>query len=323
MAAGLAEFLAGECSLMDSDERYRRLFRTALTIRLVEERIIELYPSDRIQSPVHLSIGQEAVAVGVCDALNADDLVFATYRSHGFYIAKGGALDKMFAELYGRIGGVSKGKAGSMHLSAPEVGLMGSSAVVASSIPHAVGAALSFKRRGSSRVAVAVFGDGATEEGVYHESLNFAALMKVPVLFLCEDNGLAVHSFKNARQSYNLLEHAATFGIECRRVDEGWDMLAIRQATRDALSVVRAGRPFVLEIATGRYKEHVGVGDDFHFGYRSAADIDAWKAKDPLLLDAKLVAELRPEIDREIAAAAAFAESSPFPGRDELLTDII
>ena len=104
---------------MDSDERYRRLFRTALTIRLVEERIIELYPSDRIQSPVHLSIGQEAVAVGVCDALNPDDLVFATYRSHGFYIAKGGPLDKMFAELYGRVGGVSKGKAGSMHLSAP------------------------------------------------------------------------------------------------------------------------------------------------------------------------------------------------------------
>jgi pyruvate dehydrogenase E1 component alpha subunit len=255
--------------------------------------------------------------------LKPDDLVFATYRSHGFYIAKGGSLPKMFAELYGRVGGISKGKAGSMHLSAPEVGLMGSSAVVASSIPHAVGAALSFKRRGSSRVAVAVFGDGATEEGVYHESLNFAALMKVPVLFLCEDNGLAVHSFKNARQSYNLLEHARTFGIECRRVDEGWDMLAIREATLDAVSVVRAGRPFVLEIATGRYKEHVGVGDDFHFGYRSAADIDAWKAKDPLLLDEKLVAELKPEIDREIAAAAAFAESSPFPGRDELLTDII
>jgi pyruvate dehydrogenase E1 component alpha subunit len=308
---------------MDSDERYRRLFRTALMIRLVEERIIELYPSDRIQSPVHLSIGQEAVAVGVCDALNPDDLVFATYRSHGFYIAKGGSLPGMFAELYGRIGGVSKGKAGSMHLSAPEVGLMGSSAVVASSIPHAVGAALSFKRRGSSRVAVAVFGDGATEEGVYHESLNFAALMKVPVLFLCEDNGLAVHSFKNARQSYNLLEHAKTFGIECRRLDEGWDMLAVRQSTLDALSVVRAGRPFVLEIATGRYKEHVGVGDDFHFGYRSAAEIDAWKARDPLLLDEKLVAEFKPEIDREIAAAADFAENSPFPGRDELLTDII
>src|SRR5258708_17832153 len=180
---------------------YRRLFRTALLIRLVEERIIALYPSDKIQSPVHLSIGQEAVAVGVCDALRPDDLVFATYRSHGFYIAKGGRLDAMFAELYGHKGGISGGKAGSMHLSAPEVGLMGSSAVVASTIPHAVGAALSFKRRGSSRVALAGFGDGATEEGVYHESLNFAALMNAPVLFIFDDQCLAIPNPPRVPQS--------------------------------------------------------------------------------------------------------------------------
>ncbi|MDI1266024.1 MAG: thiamine pyrophosphate-dependent dehydrogenase E1 component subunit alpha [bacterium] len=309
--------------MTDKEDLYRRLFRTALLIRLVEERIIELYPSDRIQSPVHLSIGQEGVAVGVCDALNRDDLVFATYRSHGFYIAKGGPLGPMFAELYGRLGGISKGKAGSMHLSAPEAGLMGSSAVVASSIPHAVGAALSFKRRGDGRVAVAVFGDGATEEGVYHESLNFAALMKVPVLFICEDNGLAVHSFRHVRQSYRLVEHAATFGIRGRRLEEGWDMLAVRQATLDALAVVRTGVPFVLEIATGRYKEHVGVADDFHFGYRSAVDINAWKARDPLIQERALVAELTPGVEREIATAVAFAEASPAPGRAELLTDVI
>lgn len=308
---------------MQTNDLYRRLFRTALLIRLVEERIIQLYPSDRIQSPVHLSIGQEAVAVGVCDALKPDDLVFATYRSHGFYIAKGGPLPEMFAELYGRIGGISKGKAGSMHLSAPEVGLMGSSAVVASTIPHAVGAAMSFKRRNIPRVAVAVFGDGATEEGVYHESLNFAALLKVPVLFVCEDNGLAVHSFRNVRQSYRLPEHAATFGIQSHRVEDGHDALAVRQATLDALAVVRIGQPFVLEIATGRYKEHVGVGDDFHFGYRTAADVDAWKARDPLINDADLVKELTPGIEKEIAAAVEFAERSPAPGRDELLTDVI
>ena len=306
-----------------SEKLYRRLFRTSLLIRLVEERIIELYPSDRIQSPVHLSIGQEAVAVGVCDALRPDDLVFATYRSHGFYIAKGGKLDAMFAELYGRIGGVSRGKAGSMHLSAPEVGLMGSSAVVASTIPHAVGAALSFKRQRSSRVALAVFGDGATEEGVYHESLNFAALMKVPVLFICEDNGLAVHSHRVVRQSYSLTQHAATFGIASRRIDDGWDMLAIRQATIEAVDRVRGGAPFLLEIATARYKEHVGVGDDFHFGYRAQQDIDAWKAHDPLIKDSHLVEILRPEIEREINQAVAFAEGSPAPDRSELLTDVI
>ncbi|UYN97337.1 MAG: thiamine pyrophosphate-dependent dehydrogenase E1 component subunit alpha [Enhydrobacter sp.] len=309
--------------MSEDRELYRRLFRTALLIRLVEERIIELYPSDRIQSPVHLSIGQEAVAVGACDALRPDDLVFATYRSHGFYIAKGGRLDRMFAELYGRVGGVSKGKAGSMHLSAPEVGLMGSSAVVASTIPHAIGAALSFKRHGNSRIAVAVFGDGATEEGVYHESLNFASLMKVPVLFLCEDNGLAVHSHRPVRQSYSLVKHAAAYGIASRRLDEGWDMLAVRRATLEAAARARAGEPFVLEIATARYKEHVGIGDDFHFGYRLESDIDAWKKRDPLIADKALVEELTPAIEREIEQAVAFAENSPSPSRAELLTDII
>lgn len=308
---------------MKDQATYRRLFRIALLIRLVEERIIALYPSDKIQSPVHLSIGQEAVAVGVCDGLRPDDLVFATYRSHGFYIAKGGRLDVMFAELYGRTGGISGGKAGSMHLAAPEVGLMGSSAVVASTIPHAVGAALSFKRRASDRIAVAVFGDGATEEGVYHESLNFAALMKVPVLFLCEDNGLAVHSHRAVRQAYRLAEHAAAFGIASRRLEEGWDMLAVRDATLEAVAKVRAGAPFVLEIATSRYKEHVGVGEDFHFNYRTSASVDDFKQRDPLIVDGALASALQPELEREIDAAVAFAEASPTPGRPELLTDII
>jgi pyruvate dehydrogenase E1 component alpha subunit len=229
----------------------------------------------------------------------------------------------MFAELYGRKGGISGGKAGSMHLTAPEVGLMGSSAVVASTIPHAVGAALSFKRRGSTRLAVAVFGDGATEEGVYHESLNFAALMKTPVLFLCEDNGLAVHSHRPARQAYRLSDHAASFGIATRRVEEGWDAMAVRQATLEAAARVRAGEPFVLEIVTSRYKEHVGVGEDFHFNYRTKDGVDAWKGRDPLIVDTRLVEALKPELEREIAAAVAFAEASPAPGRTELLTDVI
>lgn len=314
---------AAGVGLVKDEAIYRRLFRTALLIRLVEERIIDLYPSDRIQSPVHLSIGQEAVAVGVCDGLRPDDIMYATYRSHGFYIAKGGSLDAMFAELYGRKGGVSGGKAGSMHLSAPEVGLLGSSAVVASTIPHAVGSALSFKRRGLSRIAVTVFGDGATEEGVYHESLNFAAVMKVPALFICEDNGLAVHSHRPVRQSYRLPEHAATFGIASRRLEEGWDIMAVRQATLEAAERVRAGEPFVLEIVTSRYKEHVGVGEDFHFNYRTSESVDLFKSRDPLIVDTKLVEELRPEIMREIEAAVAFAEASPAPGRAELLTDVI
>lgn len=309
--------------MTDHDQVYRRLFRTALLIRLVEERIIELYPSDRIQSPVHLSIGQEAVAVGICDALRPDDLMFATYRSHAFYIAKGGGLGPMFAELYGRRDGVSGGKAGSMHLSAPSVGLMGSSAVVASAIPHAVGAAMALKRRGSDAVAVSVFGDGATEEGVYHESLNFAALKKVPVLFICENNGLAVHSHLSDRQSYRIVEHAASFGIQGRRIENGWDMLAVRRATIEAVAAVRTGQPYLLEIMTARYKEHVGIGEDFHFQYRSRAEIDAWKERDPLIIDQALAAGLAPELLREIAEAVALAEQSPAPQRADLLTDVL
>ncbi len=309
--------------MTNKDQAYLRLFRRALLIRLVEERIIELYPSDRIQSPVHLSIGQEAVAVGVCDALQANDLMFATYRSHAFYIAKGGLLGPMFAELYGRRDGVSGGKAGSMHLSAPDVGLMGSSAVVASSIPHAVGAALALKRRADSRIAVAAFGDGATEEGVYHESLNFASLKNVPVLFVCENNRLAVHSHLATRHAYRIVEHAASFGVEGRRVEEGWNMEAVRDATAAAVEHVRKGKPYLLEIMTARYMEHVGVAEDFHFQYRSRAEIDAWKQRDPLILDRALVDALSEELLQEIDEAVAYAEQSAEPSKADLLTDII
>ena len=309
--------------MSQQEELYRRLFRMALLIRLVEERVIDLYPSDRIQSPVHLSIGQEAVAVGLCAALAADDLVFATYRSHAFYIAKGAPLDLMFAELYGRRDGISGGKAGSMHLSAPDVGLMGSSAVVASTIPHAVGAALSFKRRKKSQIAVAVYGDGATEEGVYHECLNFAALTRTPVLFVCENNGLAVHSHVGARHSYRPVDHAAAYNIRANRIEAGWDMLAVREAAAEAIAHVRAGQPYLLEIKTARYKEHVGIGEDFHFQYRTRDEIDAWKTRDPLITDRALVEKLTPELMREIDAAVAFAERSAAPGRADLLTDVL
>ncbi len=258
---------------MKDEAIYRRLFRTALLIRLVEERIIELYPSDKIQSPVHLSIGQEAVAVGVCDGLQPDDLVFATYRSHGFYIAKGGSLDAMFAELYGRKGGVSGGKAGSMHLR-PRGRADG---IVGGGGQHhpARGRrrARASQRRGASQVAVAVFGDGATEEGVYHESLNFAALMKVPVLFLCEDNGLAVHSHRPARQSYQPGRSTPRL-VRHRQPPAGGGLGHAGDPPghpRCAAASARRREPFVLEIATWRYKEHVGVGEDFHFNYRSAS----------------------------------------------------
>ena len=300
-----------------------RLFRETLRIRLVELRVIQLYPSDRIQSPVHLSIGQEAVATGACAALRSDDLVFGSYRSHAFYLAKGGDLRQMMAELYGKATGCCGGKAGSMHLAAPDVGFMGSSAIVASTIPHAVGAALAAKRRGTDQIVLCVFGDGATEEGVYHESLNFASLHQLPVLFLCENNGLAVHSRITARQSYDLLEHADSYGIPTRLCAKGNDPRAVHDTVAAAAERVRAeSRPMVLVVDTYRQMEHVGIGEDHHVGYRSPAEAEPRRRSDPLVTETALVARFTPDILREIDDAVAFAEQSPWPGVDALLADV-
>lgn len=302
---------------------YEQLFYESLRIRRAEERIIELYPSDCIQSPVHLSIGQEAVAVGVCHPLETEDPLFGTYRSHAFFLAKGGTMRDMFAELYGKATGGCGGKAGSMHLTAPEVGFMGSSAVVASTIPNAVGAALAAKRRGTGQVVVAVFGDGATEEGVYHESLNFAALHGLPVLFVCENNGLAVHSKLRDRQAYGICEHVATYGIPTRRCAEGWDFLRVSDVVGDAVAEIRTGAgPQFVECATYRYQEHVGIGGDHQVGYRDPRDLEEWQAKDPLLQDENLRSAFDPALRAEIDDAVEFAESSPWPGPEHLLADV-
>ena len=308
----------------NSTNIFERLFFQALRIRLVEERIIELYPSDVIQSPVHLSIGQEAVAVGACHSLANNDLVFCTYRSHAFYLAKGGNLNEMFAELYGKVTGCARGKAGSMHFAAPEVGLMGTSAVVASTIPHAVGAALAAKRLGKDQIVMGVFGDGATEEGVYHESLNFAALHQLPVIFLCENNGLAVHSFRKARQSFDIVGHAQSYNLPVYHIAEGYDFVKVAETMSAVIDHVRTVRgPVFVEIQTFRYKEHVGPGEDFSCGYRNLEEFQAWKRQDPLEQISALAETFRPMILQEIEEAVHFAERSPCPAIEELLCDVV
>lgn len=303
---------------------YREMFRTSLLIRRVEEKIIDLYPSDKIQSPVHLSIGQEAVSVGLCRALAPGDLVFGTYRSHALYVACGGDLTQMFAELMGRIGGISKGKAGSMHLAYPAGGLMGSSAVVASHIPHAVGSALAAKLRRSGQVVACVFGDGSLEEGVAHESFNYAALKQLPVLFVCENNALAVHSRIDSRQAFSIEAMARMYGFPYQRIDAGYDFEEVHRTSAATIDAIRTGvGPQFLEVATVRAKEHVGTGDDFGVGYRDRASYDAWCAKDPLLQDRATYDALIADIDAEITAAVAAAEASPAPGLEELLTDVL
>jgi TPP-dependent pyruvate/acetoin dehydrogenase alpha subunit len=299
------------------------LIKDALRIRLVEEKIIELYPSDLIQSPVHLSIGQEAVAVGICANLNPEDWVFINYRGHAFYLAKGGPLPQFFAELMGRIDGLSKGKAGSMHLAAPKQGIIGASAVVASTISHAVGAALASKIKGErNRIFVANFGDGAMEQGVFFESLNFAALHNLPVLFLCEDNGLAVHTHLKDRQSFNLEKLVSAFDIDYTFIEEGYDPSKVMLDSKKVIDFVRSKQsPAFLRIRTARYREHVGPGEDFAGGYRSQAEMDLWKSKDPLL-NLRNFDDIKSLIKAEIEDAVKFAMNSPLPTRDELLTDV-
>lgn len=303
---------------------YRDLYR----IRRVEEKIIEVYPSDKIKSPVHLSIGQESIAVGVCGALQEDDIAFGTYRGHALYLAKGGDLRRMIAELYGKATGCAGGKAGSMHLIDIAAGMMGTSAIVATTIPQAVGYAFALKSRRSQSIVVSFFGDGAMDEGVAYESLNFAALKQLPILFVCENNQYAIYSHVRDRMPEpNPCARAAVFRIPAERIEHG-DTLAIRAATQRYAAEIRSGGgPRFLECMTYRWRDHVGPEEDRRWKYRSDAELDAWIKRDEVariarMLDKVARDRIEKAVDAEIADAFAFAEQSPFPGAAELSTHV-
>jgi TPP-dependent pyruvate/acetoin dehydrogenase alpha subunit len=307
-----------------------RLYRSLFRIRRVEEAIAEIYPTDKIQSPVHLSIGQEAASVGVCEALAATDVVFGTYRSHALYLAKGGDLKRMIAELYGKATGCAGGKGGSMHLIDPAAGMMGTSAVVGSTIPPSVGFAWGWQLQRKPGVVASFFGDGAVEEGAFHESLNFAALKRVPVLFVCENNFYAIHSPQTTRQSStDLLQRARAYGIPAARVEDA-DAAAVYGAAWKAVQAIRTGEagPQLLECFGYRWREHVGPNEDFRAGYRSREEAEPWFRGDPV---ARAAERLRPairtaietEVQAEIREAFDFAEHSPFPAPEALYTDVV
>lgn len=307
-----------------SDGDIERLYRSLRRIRRIEEEVAAIYPSDKIKSPVHLSIGQEAVSVGVIDVLQPSDVVAGSYRGHAVYLAKGGDLKAMLAEMYGRQAGCARGKGGSMHLVSAEHNMIGASAVVGTQIPHAVGYALALKREGTRRVAVVFLGDGATEEGVFYESLNFASLHKLPVMFVCENNRLAIHTPLEKRwASEQLCERVATFGIPTERITDG-DVFQIRAVTGAAVAAMRAGAgPFFLECDIYRWREHVGPAEDFNAGYRDRSDLEPWVANDQVARLADMVdparrASINAEIEAEIAAAVDYAEQMPFPEPEEL-----
>jgi TPP-dependent pyruvate/acetoin dehydrogenase alpha subunit len=303
-------------------------YKSMYLIRSVEEKIAAIYHTDKIKSPVHLSIGQEAPSVGVCAALELGDVVFGTYRGHALYLAKGGSLNRFIAELYGKNTGSSAGKAGSMHIGDLSVHMPTTSAIVASSIPNAVGYAFSEKSSNSSNIVVVFFGDGAMEEGVFYESLNVAALMKLPVLFVCENNLYAINTpFSKRIPKPNFCEKAEAFGLKSAKVLNN-NVEEIYIQTLAFASELRSGSaPCFLEIETYRWLEHVGPKEDWDFGYRSKSEGDEWIAKDELKrIGAKLDNELRLRIEiecmEEVERAFKLADEDQFPGSEDLLKNI-
>lgn len=311
------------------DDRYARFYRSLYRIRRVEEEIAAVYATDKIKSPVHLSIGQEAISVAVCEALGPQDIVFGTYRGHALYLAKGGDLLAMIAELYGKATGCTGGKGGSMHLIDVAAGMMGTSAVVGTTIANSVGYAYAEKLKRSGAIVASFFGDGATEEGVFHESMNFAALKRLPMIFICENNGYAIHTHQSRRQARpNIAERAAAYGMTAERIEDN-DALRLHERTAAAVAALRAGEPgpYFFECETYRWKEHVGPNEDFQLGYRDADEAQPWIDHDQLgqigsLVEPKLRCEIEVEVEAEILTAFAFAETSPEPPRAAALAGV-
>ena len=300
-------------------------------IQKVELKIAELYHEDEMKTPVHLCLGQEAIAAGVCLHLNADDYVFSTHRGHGHYIAKGGDIKAMIAELYNRETGCSRGRGGSMHLIDTSVGLLGTSSIVGGCIPIATGAALGSVLQKDNRVSVAFFGDAAVEEGVIYESINFAMLKKLPVVYVCENNFYSVCSPLSKRQAkddiYRRLEGLSIPGY---RVD-GNNVIEVYHIAKKAIDNARGGGgPSFIECRTYRLRDHHGTSSGVEIGYRTQEEVDEWAAKCPIrnferflveqnVMTAREIGEFAIAIDREVEEAFKFAQASPLPDEDEVL----
>ena len=317
-----------------SPELARKIYTALVRCRKFEEKIVEVYGEKEMRCPTHLSLGQEGAAAGVSVNLRKDDLVFSTHRCHSHTIAKGGDFKLMFAELYGKEAGCSKGKGGSMHFVQPDIGLMGASAIVGGSVPLAVGAALAAKMQGKDIVSVAYFGDGGIEQGAFHESMNFASLKKLPVIFVCENNFLATCTWLSVRQPYqDLYRRAAGYGVPGVQVD-GTKVLEVYEAARQAVEHARSGKgPFMIEAICCRWKEHVGPNEDTHLGFRTKEDLEEWKKKDPVKLFEKLLIEknivikedlekISNDVQSQINEAVAFSKQAPFPKPEALYENV-
>jgi len=304
-----------------------------IKIRLVEESFVEPIVKGEIKTPCHLYTGEEAIATGVCATLNLDDRVFGNHRSHGHYLAKGGSLKKMVAEIYSRKTGCAKGRGGSMHLCAPDVGMMGAAPIVGGTISLAVGSALASKIKKDKRVTVSFFGDGATGEGVLYESLNFASLKKLSIIFACENNLYSTHMpINECRPDSDIYKIALPFDIKSFRVD-GNDVLKVYEIAKKSVEMCRSGKgPVFIEFLTYRLRGHVGPDDNIqgtHTDIRPKSEIEKWRKKDPLkkfekylirnkITDDQKLKSIKKEIEKEVITAHNFAKNSPYPKENEL-----
>ena len=326
--------MGGSSSRTLTGNRETELFHQMLRIRRIEEGIADHYPEQEMRTPVHLCVGQEATPVGVSEHLSTRDKVMSGHRSHGHYLAKGGDLRAMLAEIYGRETGCSRGKGGSQHLVDLDSGFLGSAPILASTLSIGVGVAWALRHQGSDGVVVVYFGDAATEEGVFHESLSFAALHSLPVVFVCENNLYSTHAGLSVRQPARpISDMAIAYGIPGITRD-GNDVFSVSDAAAEAVSKARLGLgPSLLVFNTYRWLEHVGPGSDLNLGYRTAEELESWKSRDPIntlrLRCSESVADwdnveqqLETEIAEEIGDAFFFARNSPFPEALEMLTDV-
>ena len=314
---------------------YMLMLRRMMLIREFEENVKQLARGGELVGMAHCYIGEEAVAVGACAALRDDDYITGNHRSHGHPISKGGDVRRAMAELLGKATGYCKGKGGSMHLADFDIGILGESGIVASALPVAVGAALGSKMQGNDRVVVAFFGDGASNQGACHEAMNLASIWNLPVIFLCENNQYAVTtSFRDSVAVENISDRAAAYDMPGVLVD-GQDVLAMHEATVQAVERGRAGLgPTLIEARTYRFEDHSeGLARIIREPYRTDEEVDRWRLRDPILLHSRWLIEqeiasqdevegVRQEVAETIAEALQFARESPYPEVEDLMTDM-
>jgi len=308
----------------------KRVYEALVRARKFDEKVVEMYSEQEMKCPVHLSLGQEGAPAGVCALLSKNDVMFSTHRCHAHSVAKGASFKVLLAELYGKKTGCSGGKGGSMHFVDPECGHMGSSAIVGGSLPLSLGAALAFKLRRKKNVAIAFFGDGATEQGTFHEGLHFASLKKLPIVFVCENNGLATIIKINERQvNPELYTYAAAYKMPSVRVNGNRPEEVVAAAREAIARAMKGDGPSFIEVMCNRWHEHVGPRDDSQTGVRTVEELAAMKKDCPVknfrqyaekekLLSVLIMDKIDARVDAELVDAVAYAQKSPFPKASEL-----